>query len=102
MRDFLLVEVGWLNSEVKFKTTGNSTVSQENGQLQIYLPKWIKWFHFIAFDFAIYQSCLRCSDVQQCCCACMTPRLYMAFGHPGLSHIGKIGTDVNPQHIFCF
>ena len=48
------VEVGWLNSEVKFKTTGNSTVSQENGQLQIYLPKWIKWFHFIAFDFAIY------------------------------------------------
>ena len=33
---------------------GNSTVSQENGQLQIYLPKWIKWFHFIAFDFAIY------------------------------------------------
>ena len=46
--------MGWLNSEVKFKTTGNSTVSQENGQLQIYLPKWIKWFHFIAFDFAIY------------------------------------------------
>ena len=33
---------------------GNSTVSQENGQFQIYLPKWIKWFHFIAFDFAIY------------------------------------------------
>ena len=39
--------MGWLNSEVKFKT--NSTVSQENWQLQIYLPKWIKWFHFVAF-----------------------------------------------------
>ena len=44
--------MGWLNSEVKFKM--NSTVSEENGQLPIYLPKWIKWFHFIVFDCAIY------------------------------------------------
>ena len=34
----------------------------------------------------------------------MTPHLYMGFGHPGpgLSRIVKIGTDVNPQNIFCF
>ena len=55
MRDFgdrAGVEVGWLNSEVKFKT--NSTISQENGQLQIYLPKWTKWFHFIACAYSQY------------------------------------------------
>ena len=27
---------------------------------------------------------------------------YMGFGHPGLSRIVKIGTDVNLQNIFCF
>ena len=46
------VEVGWLNNEVNFKT--NSTISQENGQLQIYLSKSTKWFHFIACAYSQY------------------------------------------------
>ena len=35
-----------------------------NKQLQINLPKCIKWSHYISFACAIYSSCLRCFDVQ--------------------------------------